>query len=293
VLLVQVRACSPGNCQRSSATAQAPVLTTLSRSPRLHAPGHWLSGTLPAHRHEDDLRPLGVGRRRARPGHTALTCRQLRVPGARLGVASTAVQAAMAGSALQLPSAGTQALPEEAYIGISSFGFAGNNAHVVIQTADSLQLPLRLLLLQLLLLLLLVRRVEQSTQQAFQELSLLSFGDLSAGKVMEGYARSEYGNLWETHRCRPHAYGHTWSPGYELPSGMLHGHAVSTCMDYGTFLSWREGCISLEDMHRALKLISNCGLCLWHPVMAESRATGTISRRATCSAPFKCTRPSA
>ena len=37
--------------------------------------------------------------------------------------------------------------------------------------------------------------------------------DLIIGKAMEGYVRSEYGNLWETHQCRPHAYGHNWSPG--------------------------------------------------------------------------------
>jgi len=34
------------------------------------------------------------------------------------------------------------------------------------------------------------------------------------GMAMESYVRAEYGNLWETHQCRPHAYGHTWSPGY-------------------------------------------------------------------------------
>ena len=37
--------------------------------------------------------------------------------------------------------------------------------------------------------------------------------DLIIGKAMEGYVRSEYGNLWETRQCRPHAYGHNWSPG--------------------------------------------------------------------------------
>ena len=76
-------------------------------------------------------------------------------------------------------------------------------------------------------------------------------GDLSVGKAMEGYARTEFGILWETHRCRPNAYGHTWSPGGELPLGMLPGHAVSTCMDFGTFLSWRESFINLEDMQRS------------------------------------------
>ena len=81
---------------------------------------------------------------------------------------------------------------------------------------------------------------------------------------MEGYARTEFGILWETHRCRPNAYGHTWSPGGELPSGMLPGHAVSTCMDYGTFLSWRESFINLEDVQRTLRLFPDCGCADWH-----------------------------
>ena len=34
------------------------------------------------------------------------------------------------------------------------------------------------------------------------------------GMAMESYVRAEYGNLWETHQLRPHAFGHTWSPGY-------------------------------------------------------------------------------
>jgi len=93
--------------------------------------------------------------------------------------------------------------------------------------------------------------------------------DLIVGKAMEGYVRSEYGNLWETHQCRPHAYGHTWCPGYELPSGMLHGHAVSTDMGFGTYLSYVEGWVSEAEMHRVLKNISDCELCLYHPIMDD------------------------
>eukprot|EP00929_Paragymnodinium_shiwhaense_P099504 TRINITY_DN611_c0_g1_i12.p1 TRINITY_DN611_c0_g1~~TRINITY_DN611_c0_g1_i12.p1 ORF type:complete len:434 (-),score=115.68 TRINITY_DN611_c0_g1_i12:115-1416(-) len=89
---------------------------------------------------------------------------------------------------------------------------------------------------------------------------------------MEGYVRSEYGNLWETHQCRPHAYGHTWSPGYELPSGMLHGQAVGTCMGFGAYLAWKAGFIDEVQMHRILKVISGCELCLWHPVMEDGGA---------------------
>jgi len=93
--------------------------------------------------------------------------------------------------------------------------------------------------------------------------------DLIVGKAMEGYVRSEYGNLWETHQCRPHAYGHTWSPGYELPAGMLHGHAVATCMGYGAYLAHLDGFVSENEMNRIHKTISDCELSLWHPIMDD------------------------
>lgn len=86
-------------------------------------------------------------------------------------------------------------------------------------------------------------------------------------KAMDGYVRSEYGNLWETHQCRPHAYGHTWSPGFELQAGLLHGHAVAIGMGYGAYLSFLEGWISEVDFHRILKVISTVGLSLVHPIL--------------------------
>jgi len=91
--------------------------------------------------------------------------------------------------------------------------------------------------------------------------------DNIVGKAMESYVRSEYGNLWETHQCRPHAFGHTWSPGYELPAGMLHGHAVATGMGYGAYLSYRSGGLSKSRFERILNLISTMELALWHPIM--------------------------
>jgi len=98
--------------------------------------------------------------------------------------------------------------------------------------------------------------------QEFQDLC-----DNIVGKAMESYVRSEYGNLWETHQCRPHAFGHTWSPGYELPAGMLHGHAVATCMGYGAYLSYKRNWLSQQHFNRILKLISDMELALWHPIM--------------------------
>jgi len=97
-----------------------------------------------------------------------------------------------------------------------------------------------------------------------------SFGkmcDLIVGKAMEGYVKCEYGNLWETHQCRPHAYGHTWSPGYEIPAGMLHGHAVATGMGFGAYLASVRGYISSEQCARIMTLISKLELSLWHSIM--------------------------
>ncbi len=94
--------------------------------------------------------------------------------------------------------------------------------------------------------------------------------------ALKSYIEAEYDNLYETHQCRPHAYGHTWSPGFEIEAGLLHGHAVAIGMGYGAFLSARAGWIEDEDMHRILRLISGYGLSLTHdilnnqPVMLES-----------------------
>jgi len=93
--------------------------------------------------------------------------------------------------------------------------------------------------------------------------------DLIIGKAMEGYVKSEYGNLWETHQCRPHAYGHTWSPGYEIPAGMLHGHAVATGMGFGAFLAMKEGFIEEAEAQRIYRLISDLELSLWHPILDD------------------------
>ncbi len=88
--------------------------------------------------------------------------------------------------------------------------------------------------------------------------------------AMRSYVEAEYGNLYETHQCRPHAYGHTWSPGYEIPSGMLHGHAVACGMGLGAQLSFIQGWISQEDRDRILKLISDFELSLWHPILLDT-----------------------
>ena len=87
------------------------------------------------------------------------------------------------------------------------------------------------------------------------------------GAALRSYVEAEYGNLYETHQCRPHAYGHTWSPGFEIEAGLLHGHAVTIGMGFGAYLSYRNNWISVEDLHRILRLISSFDLSLWHDVL--------------------------
>lgn len=99
--------------------------------------------------------------------------------------------------------------------------------------------------------------------------------------AMRSYVEAEYGNLYETHQCRPHAYGHTWSPGFEIPSGMLHGHAVGCGMGFGAFLSERQGWITADERARIMRLISTFELSLWHPVLDETDIVYEAQRKMT------------
>lgn len=87
------------------------------------------------------------------------------------------------------------------------------------------------------------------------------------GGALRSYISAEYDNLYETHQCRPHAYGHTWSPGFEIEAGLLHGHAVSVCMGFGAYLSYRLQWITHAEFHRILKLMDGYGLSLWHDIL--------------------------
>ncbi|MGB7418445.1 MAG: sedoheptulose 7-phosphate cyclase [Erythrobacter sp.] len=88
-------------------------------------------------------------------------------------------------------------------------------------------------------------------------------------KAMKSYVEAEYDNLYETHQCRPHAFGHTWSPGFEIQAGLLHGHAVAICMGLGAHLSYRAGWISENERTRILDLMHAYGLALWHDVLLD------------------------
>lgn len=90
------------------------------------------------------------------------------------------------------------------------------------------------------------------------------------GMAIQSYVEAEYGNLYETHQCRPHAFGHTWSPGFEIPAGLLHGHAVSIGMGFGAHLAESRGWISAEERTRIHRLIESFGLSLWHDVLENA-----------------------
>ncbi len=87
------------------------------------------------------------------------------------------------------------------------------------------------------------------------------------GAALRSYVAVEYDNLYETHQCRPHAFGHTWSPGFEIEAGLLHGHAVSICMGFGAYLSKRIGWIDDASFRRILALLDGYGLSLWHDIL--------------------------
>ena len=87
--------------------------------------------------------------------------------------------------------------------------------------------------------------------------------------AMRSYVEAEYDNLYETHQCRPHAYGHTWSPGFEISAGLLHGHAVSIGMGFGAYLSYKKQWITSDQLHRILTLISRYDLSLWHQILDD------------------------
>ena len=90
------------------------------------------------------------------------------------------------------------------------------------------------------------------------------------GAALRSYAAAEYDNMYETHQCRPHAYGHTWSPGFEIEAGLLHGHAVSIGMGFGAYLSYRMNWINEQQFGRIMRLISSFGLSLWHDIMLRT-----------------------
>ncbi|MEM9700933.1 MAG: sedoheptulose 7-phosphate cyclase [Planctomycetota bacterium] len=101
------------------------------------------------------------------------------------------------------------------------------------------------------------------------------------GMAMQSYVEAEYGNLYETHQCRPHAFGHTWSPGFEIPAGLLHGHAVTIGMGFGAHLAEMRGWLNADQRDRIHRLIASFDLSLWHDVLEDDELLWAAQEKMT------------
>merc|ERR1711871_1390798 len=91
-------------------------------------------------------------------------------------------------------------------------------------------------------------------------------------------------NLHEHDQNRAIAFGHTWSPCYELSHSppLHHGHAISVDMCFSMTWAAKEGWIAEELRDRVHNLFRKCELSLYHPWFTEEKlhyGTTTIMAR--------------
>jgi len=101
----------------------------------------------------------------------------------------------------------------------------------------------------------------------------VEFGEICdkiIGLALADYVKAEYENLWETHQLRPHAYGHTWSPGFELPAGLLHGHAIGVGMGLSTHMAYDEGFVTMNERDRILRLFNEMEISFYNPIIHKT-----------------------
>lgn len=94
--------------------------------------------------------------------------------------------------------------------------------------------------------------------------------DRIVGLALADYVKAEYENLWETHQLRPHAYGHTWSPGFELPAGLLHGHAIGVGMGLSTHMAYDQGFVTKDERDRVLQLFNEMEISFYNPIIHKT-----------------------
>merc|ERR1719230_474617 len=103
---------------------------------------------------------------------------------------------------------------------------------------------------------------------------LRAVGRTIARKAVLRMLELEAPNLHEHDQHRAIAYGHTWSPAYELtpkPAPMHHGHAISTDMCFSATWAAQEGWISTELRDRVHGIFAKCGLTLYHPCFTADK----------------------
>ncbi|SDH09470.1 3-dehydroquinate synthase [Sinosporangium album] len=96
-----------------------------------------------------------------------------------------------------------------------------------------------------------------------------SVDDAIVFRTLRSYLRHEGPNLFEVFQDRPHAYGHTWSPGFELAAGLRHGHAVSVEIAFSATLAALLGWLTSAERDRILDVCQKLGLAIHHPAITD------------------------
>merc|ERR1711907_82760 len=96
---------------------------------------------------------------------------------------------------------------------------------------------------------------------------LRAIGRKIAHKCVLRMLQLECPNLHEHDQNRAIAFGHTWSPCYELSQSppLHHGHAISIDMCFSMTWAAKEGWVSTELRDRVHSLFQRCNLSLYHP----------------------------
>merc|ERR1719321_1962271 len=114
---------------------------------------------------------------------------------------------------------------------------------------------------------------------------LREIGQVLAKKCVQKMLELECPNLLEHDQNRSIAYGHTWSPVYELtpkPVPMHHGHAISVDMAFSATWAAKEGWISEAVRDRVHAQFRRAGLSLHHDCFTTEKlhyGTKTILER--------------
>merc|ERR1711988_1128430 len=114
---------------------------------------------------------------------------------------------------------------------------------------------------------------------------LREVGQTIAKKCVQKMLELECPNLLEHDQNRAIAYGHTWSPVYELtpkPVPLHHGHAISIDMCFSATWAAKEGWISESLRDRVHAQFRRAGLSLYHECFTTEKlhyGTKTILER--------------
>merc|ERR1712078_839910 len=103
---------------------------------------------------------------------------------------------------------------------------------------------------------------------------LREVGQTLAKKCVQKMLELECPNLLEHDQNRAIAYGHTWSPVYELtpkPVPLHHGHAISIDMAFSATWAANEGWISEACRDRVHAQFRRAGLSLYHECFSSEK----------------------